>query len=94
MPCQRAQFVNSRRLKSGRSQAARAVLMQRAAEIKWSDFDGVMRLGITAGASARKCWSRKMGAFAERYALDIETVTATEGVLPAAPPAAEHEAAN
>ena len=31
---------------------ARAALIQRAAEIDWSFFDGVERIGLTAGASA------------------------------------------
>ena len=89
---------NSQRLKevAEKSGCPRAVLMQRGAEIKWSDFDGVMRLGITAGASAPEVLVEEiMGAFAERYALDIETVTATEeGVFfPLPRPLREHEAA-
>ncbi|MFZ0672490.1 MAG: 4-hydroxy-3-methylbut-2-enyl diphosphate reductase, partial [Pseudolabrys sp.] len=45
---------NSQRLKevAEKSGCPRAVLMQRVGDIKWSDFDGVARLGITAGASA------------------------------------------
>jgi 4-hydroxy-3-methylbut-2-enyl diphosphate reductase len=89
---------NSQRLKevAEKSGCPRAVLMQRGAEIKWSDFDGVMRLGITAGASAPEVLVEEiMGAFAERYDLDIETVTATEeGVFfPLPRPLREHEAA-
>src|SRR4029078_10927968 len=71
-------------------------LMQRAAEIVWSDFDGVERLGITAGASAPEVLVEEiMGAFAGRYILDIETVTATEeGVFfPLPRPLRDHEAA-
>jgi len=38
----------------------RAKLVQRASEIDWeSEMDGVKTLGITAGASAPKCWSKK-----------------------------------
>jgi len=89
---------NSQRLKevAEKSGCPRAVLMQRAAEIKWSDFDGVARLGITAGASAPEVLVEEiMGAFAERYILDIETVTATEeGVFfPLPRPLRDHEAA-
>ena len=89
---------NSQRLKevAEKSGCPRAVLMQRAAEIKWSDFDGIMCLGITAGASAPEVLVEEIvGAFAERYALDIETVTATEeGVFfPLPRPLREHEAA-
>jgi 4-hydroxy-3-methylbut-2-enyl diphosphate reductase len=89
---------NSQRLKevAEKSGCPRAVLMQRAAEIVWSDFDGVERLGITAGASAPEVLVEEiMGAFAERYILDIETVTATEeGVFfPLPRPLRDHEAA-
>jgi 4-hydroxy-3-methylbut-2-enyl diphosphate reductase len=89
---------NSQRLKevAEKSGCPRAVLMQRAAEISWGDFNGVKRLGITAGASAPEVLVEEiMGAFAERYTLDIETVTATEeGVFfPLPRPLREHEAA-
>ena len=89
---------NSQRLKevAEKSGCPRAVLMQRAAEINWGDFSGVNRLGITAGASAPEVLVEEiMGAFAERYVLDIETVTATEeGVFfPLPRPLREHEAA-
>jgi 4-hydroxy-3-methylbut-2-enyl diphosphate reductase len=70
--------------------------MQRAADINWADFAGVNRLGITAGASAPEVLVEEiMGAFAERYTLDIETITATEeGVFfPLPRPLREHEAA-
>lgn len=89
---------NSQRLKevAEKSGCPRAVLMQRVGDIKWSDFDGVARLGITAGASAPEILVEEiMGAFAERYILDIETVTATEeGVFfPLPRPLRDHEAA-
>ena len=89
---------NSQRLKevAEKSGCPRAVLMQRAADINWSDFDGVDRLGITAGASAPEVLVEEiMGAFADRYILDIETVTATEeGVFfPLPRPLRDHEAA-
>jgi len=72
---------NSQRLKevAERAGCPRAMLMQRANDINWSDFEAVKRLGITAGASAPEVLVEEiMGAFAERYELDIETVTATE----------------
>ncbi|MGA7100780.1 MAG: 4-hydroxy-3-methylbut-2-enyl diphosphate reductase [Pseudolabrys sp.] len=89
---------NSQRLKevAEKSGCPRAVLMQRVGDIKWSDFDGVARLGITAGASAPEILVEEiMGAFADRYILDIETVTATEeGVFfPRPRPLRDHEAA-
>ncbi|HWU25603.1 MAG TPA: 4-hydroxy-3-methylbut-2-enyl diphosphate reductase, partial [Rhizomicrobium sp.] len=72
---------NSQRLKevAERAGCPKAMLMQRASDINWSDFEAVKRLGITAGASAPEILVEEiMGAFAERYELDIETVTATE----------------
>ncbi|MGA7529220.1 MAG: 4-hydroxy-3-methylbut-2-enyl diphosphate reductase [Pseudolabrys sp.] len=89
---------NSQRLKevAEKSGCPHAVLMQRVGDIKWSDFDGVARLGITAGASAPEILVEEiMGAFADRYILDIETVTATEeGVFfPLPRPLRDHEAA-
>ena len=89
---------NLQRLKevAEKSGCPRAVLMQRVGDIKWSDFDGVARLGITAGASAPEILVEEiMGAFADRYILDIETVTATEeGVFfPLPRPLRDHEAA-
>jgi len=89
---------NSQRLKevAERAGCPRAVLMQRAADINWTDFEGVTRLGITAGASAPEVLVEEiMGAFAARYALDIETVSAIEeGVFfPLPRPLREHEPA-
>jgi 4-hydroxy-3-methylbut-2-enyl diphosphate reductase len=89
---------NSQRLKEVAEKAGcpRAMLVQRAADIKWSEFDGVKRLGITAGASAPEVLVEEiMGAFAERFTLETETITATEeGVFfPLPRPLREHEAA-
>jgi 4-hydroxy-3-methylbut-2-enyl diphosphate reductase len=89
---------NSQRLKEVAEKAgcSRAMLVQRAAEIKWSDFAGVTRLGITAGASAPEVLVEEiMSAFAERFTLDTETVTATEEAVffPLPRPLREHEAA-
>jgi 4-hydroxy-3-methylbut-2-en-1-yl diphosphate reductase len=89
---------NSQRLKEVAEKAGcpRAMLVQRAADINWSEFDGVMRLGITAGASAPEVLVEEiMGAFAEHFTLDTETITATEeGVFfPLPRPLREHEAA-
>ena len=67
-----------------------------ARDIPWDQFDGIATLGITAGASAPEVLVEEiMGAFAERYILDIETVTATEeGVFfPLPRPLRDHEAA-
>jgi len=72
---------NSQRLKevAERAGCPRAVLMQRAEDIDWDFFSGVKRLGITAGASAPEVLVEEiMGAFAARYTLDIETISAAE----------------
>jgi 4-hydroxy-3-methylbut-2-enyl diphosphate reductase len=56
-----------------------SVLVQRAADIDWYDFDGVRSIGVTAGASAPEVLVEEvLDAFAERYELHVETVTAVE----------------
>jgi len=56
-----------------------AVLVQRAADINWDDFDDVRSIGVTAGASAPEVLVEEvLDAFAERYTLRVETVTAVE----------------
>jgi 4-hydroxy-3-methylbut-2-en-1-yl diphosphate reductase len=58
-----------------RAGCSRAMLVERASAIDWSRFDGVARLGITAGASAPEALvDEVIEAFAQRY--DI-TVTAS-----------------
>jgi 4-hydroxy-3-methylbut-2-en-1-yl diphosphate reductase len=72
---------NSQRLKevAERSGCADAVLVQRAQDIDWSLFGEISSLGITAGASAPEVLVEEViGAFAERYDIAIETVSATE----------------
>jgi 4-hydroxy-3-methylbut-2-enyl diphosphate reductase len=72
---------NSQRLKevAERSGCPYAVLVQRSAEIDWKKFDSVKKIGVTAGASAPEVLVEEvLGAFAERYVLDIETVSAAE----------------
>ncbi|OYX71440.1 MAG: 4-hydroxy-3-methylbut-2-enyl diphosphate reductase [Rhizobiales bacterium 32-66-11] len=72
---------NSQRL---RETAARegcnvAVLVQRAADIDWPSFEGISSLGVTAGASAPEVLVEEiLDAFAERYTLHVETVTAAQ----------------
>ncbi len=84
---------NSQRLQevAERAGCRYSVLVQRAAEIDWTKFGGVRTLGVTAGASAPEVLVEEiLDAFAARYELDVETVSAAdEGhVLPAAAPAA------
>ncbi len=72
---------NSQRLKevAQRSGCPRATLVQRAADIDWSAFEGIARLGITAGASAPEILVEEViDAFAQRYAVTVETVSAAE----------------
>ncbi|MGE0846541.1 MAG: 4-hydroxy-3-methylbut-2-enyl diphosphate reductase [Flavobacteriaceae bacterium] len=59
-----------------------ASLIQRAGDIDWGDFGDIRTLGLTAGASAPEVLVEEViGAFAERYEIDIETVsTAVETI--------------
>ena len=72
---------NSQRLRevAEREGCPIAILAQRASDLDWSQFDGITSLGITAGASAPEVIVEEiMGAFAERYELHVETVSAAE----------------
>jgi 4-hydroxy-3-methylbut-2-enyl diphosphate reductase len=76
---------NSQRLKevAERAGCPKAVLLQRAAEINWADFEGVDRIGVTAGASAPEVIVEEvLNAFAARYDLSVELVrTAEENIV-------------
>jgi 4-hydroxy-3-methylbut-2-enyl diphosphate reductase len=76
---------NSQRLKevAERSGCPRAALVPRAADIDWTVFTGIATLGVTAGASAPEVLVEEvLDAFAERYSLDVETVsTAAEDMF-------------
>ncbi len=72
---------NSQRLKevAERAGCARAALIQRAGEIDWAVFGAIGRLGITAGASAPEVLVEEIiAAFAERYDVSVETISAAE----------------
>ena len=72
---------NSLRLRevAERAGCARSYLVQRAAEIDWSLFEGIQTLGLTAGASAPEVLVEEvMGAFAERYDITIDQVSTSE----------------
>ena len=72
---------NSQRLRevAEREGCGIAVLAQRAADIDWNKFGNIKSLGITAGASAPEVIVEEiMDAFAERYTLHVETVSAAE----------------
>jgi 4-hydroxy-3-methylbut-2-enyl diphosphate reductase len=75
---------NSQRLKEvAEREGARSQLVPRAADIDWSIFGNITSLGVTAGASAPEVLVEEvLGAFAERYAISVETVsTADESVF-------------
>ena len=76
---------NSQRLRevAERAGCPASGLVLRADDIDWSRFGAIRRLGLTAGASAPEILVEEIiDAFAERYAVTVETVTtATEGVF-------------
>jgi 4-hydroxy-3-methylbut-2-enyl diphosphate reductase len=72
---------NSQRLKevAERAGCSHAALIQRAADIDWTAFGTIASLGITAGASAPEVLVEEIiAAFAERYDVSVETVSAAE----------------
>ncbi len=72
---------NSQRLREVAERAGCRVsaLVQRASEIDWADFEGIRKLGVTAGASAPEVLVEEViDAFAERYDVRVELVTAAE----------------
>ena len=76
---------NSQRLREVAERAGCPVsrLVLRAQDIDWSLFSGISSLGVTAGASAPEILVEEViDAFAERYAVTVETVsTADESVF-------------
>ena len=72
---------NSQRLRevAERAGCKYAALVQRASEIDWEKFSGLRSLGITAGASAPEILVEEvLDAFASRYTLEVETMTAAD----------------
>ena len=72
---------NSLRLKevAERSGCRVAVLIERAGDIDWLRFGAIKSLGITAGASAPEVLVVEIiDAFAKRYTVSVETVSAAE----------------
>lgn len=72
---------NSQRLRevAEREGCPVSVLVQRASDLDWSQFDGIRRLGITAGASAPEVLVEEViDAFAERFDVKVEMVTAAQ----------------
>jgi 4-hydroxy-3-methylbut-2-enyl diphosphate reductase len=72
---------NSQRLKevAERGGCPHAALVQGAADIDWRVFGSINSLGVTAGASAPEVLVEEIiDAFAERYAVSVETVSAAD----------------
>jgi 4-hydroxy-3-methylbut-2-enyl diphosphate reductase len=72
---------NSQRLKevAERAGCSYAVLVERAEDIDWAQFSALGSLGVTAGASAPEILVEEiLDAFAARYDLRVETVSAAE----------------
>ncbi len=72
---------NSQRLKevAERAGCPYAVLVQRAADIDWSKLSAITSLGVSADAPALTLLVEEvLDAFAQRYALNVETMAATE----------------
>ncbi|WP_332119001.1 4-hydroxy-3-methylbut-2-enyl diphosphate reductase [Azorhizobium caulinodans] len=72
---------NSQRLRetAEREGCAVSVLVQRASDLDWSRLSELKSLGITAGASAPEVLVEEIiDAFAERYDVNVETVTAAQ----------------
>jgi 4-hydroxy-3-methylbut-2-enyl diphosphate reductase len=72
---------NSQRLRevAERAGCKHAVLIQGAAEIDWNAFGAIASLGITAGASAPEVLVEAIiDAFAQRYEVSVDTVSAAE----------------
>jgi len=62
-----------------RAGCPRALLVQRAADIDWREFEGIATLGITAGASAPELLvSEILDAFRTRFDVHLENVTTRE----------------
>ena len=72
---------NSQRLRevAERAGCPVSVLVQRAADLDWGRLADVRRVGITAGASAPEVLVEEViDAFAERFDVNVEVVTAAE----------------
>lgn len=65
-----------------RAGCPKALLIQRAHEINWNDFEGIHTLGVTAGASAPQVLVDEIiDAFRARYDVTVESVvTAKESI--------------
>jgi 4-hydroxy-3-methylbut-2-enyl diphosphate reductase len=72
---------NSQRLRevAERAGCPLSILVQGAGDLDWRLFENVTRVGVTAGASAPEVLVEEViDAFAERFAVNVEMVTAAE----------------
>lgn len=72
---------NSQRLVEVAQKAGcgKATLLQRAADIDWSEYQGIRTIGISAGASAPEILVDEMiAAFSERFDVKIDTVSCAD----------------
>ncbi len=75
---------NSQRLRevAERSGCAKSVLLQRATEIDWADFEGISSLAITAGASAPEVLVEEIiDAFSTRFDVSVESVRTADETI-------------
>jgi len=75
---------NSQRLRevAERAGCKTAVLVQRASDIQWRDFEGISALGLTAGASAPETLVEEIiAAFAERFDVSVDIVRTAEETI-------------
>jgi len=62
-----------------RAGCSRAMLVQRATDLDWADFQGVQAVGITAGASApEELVNEIIDSFRARFDVTVETVSTAQ----------------
>ena len=87
---------NSQRLRevAERAGCPKAVLVQRAAEIVWTDLDNIERIGVTAGASAPEVLVEEvLDALAARFDITVEVIRTAQETLVFSLPRSLREAA-
>ncbi len=75
---------NSQRLRevAERAGCKVSILIQRAADIDWSQLDGISSLGLTAGASAPETLVEEViAAFSDRFTVEVDTVRTADETI-------------